>query len=56
MPQRQGGRDGRTQKASTEGGAEEMTERFAVGSSPHIHAPLDTQKIMAWVQTLCAIL
>ena len=26
-----------------------MTERFAVGSSPHIHAPLDTQKIMAWV-------
>ena len=26
-----------------------MTERFAVGSSPHIHAPLDTRKIMAWV-------
>ena len=26
-----------------------MTERFAVGSSPHIHAPLDTQKIMEWV-------
>ena len=26
-----------------------MTERFTVGSSPHIHAPLDTRKIMAWV-------
>lgn len=26
-----------------------MIERFAVGSSPHIHAPLDTRKIMAWV-------
>lgn len=26
-----------------------MSSRLTVGSSPHIHAPLDTQKIMAWV-------
>ena len=26
-----------------------MSDRFVVGSSPHIHAPLDTRKIMGWV-------
>ncbi|RRD65131.1 RnfABCDGE type electron transport complex subunit D [Fretibacterium sp. OH1220_COT-178] len=26
-----------------------MSSRFVVASSPHIHAPLDTRKIMAWV-------